>query len=39
MHNYDIVNDNNETLEDLMIDNKFPIPNEWKDENKMNIFD
>lgn len=40
MHDIDVYKlDSNETLEDIMIENHLPIPNERKDINKMSIFD
>ena len=39
MHNYNIKNTDDETLKDLIIENKMPIPHEWQDINKMSIFD
>ena len=39
MHNYNIKNNLGQTLKDLIIENKMPIPHEWQDINKMSIFD
>ena len=39
MHNYNIKNNDNKTLKDLMIVFKLLIPHEWNNESKMSIFD
>ena len=39
MHNYDIKNDDNKSLKDLIIENHMPIPHEWNNINEMSIFD
>lgn len=39
MHNYNIKDKNNKTLKDYLKDNNLPIPEHWKNENEMTIFD
>ena len=39
MHNYEIKNSDNKSLNELMEQYKKPIPEHWIDENEMTIFD